>query len=108
MADRSTKPPDTPAAPAGREADQRLAPQMRMMSRTFWNSPQRNKVLALSAALVAVVGATAFGQVKLNAWNQPFYDALSHKDLRGFLAQLSVFAIIAGGLLVLNVAQGWL
>ena len=78
------------------------------MSRTFWNSPQRNKVLALSAALVAVVGATAFGQVKLNAWNQPFYDALSHKDLRGFLAQLWVFGGLAGGLLILNVAQAWL
>ncbi len=86
----------------------RLAPQMRMMFLTFWASPQRNRILLLGLALVVVIGGTAFGQVRLNAWNQPFYDALSHKDLHGFLAQLSVFGILAGGLLVLNVAQGWL
>ena len=34
-----------------------------------------------------------------NAWNRPFYDALSRKDLQEFLAQLSVFGVIIGGLL---------
>src|SRR4029077_10945979 len=58
--------------------------------------------------LVVVVGATAFGQIRLNAWNRPFYDALAHKDLDEFLVQLMVFGIIAGGLLILNVAQAWL
>src|ERR1700680_2654170 len=108
MADRSRKPPNAPANAAERTDGLRLAPQMRMMFRAFWTSPQRNKILLLVAALVAVIGATAFGQVKLNAWNQPFYDALSRKDFRGFLAQLWVFGALAGGLLVLNVAQAWL
>ncbi len=97
-----------PPPAADPTAELRLAPQMLMMFRTFWASPQRNKVLLLGVALVAVIGGTAFGQVKLNAWNQPFYDALSHKDLTGFLKQLVVFGVIAGGLLVLNVAQAWL
>ena len=44
----------------------------------------------------------------VSAWNRRFYDALSRKDLREFLSQLGVFGVIAGGLLVLNVAQGWL
>jgi putative ATP-binding cassette transporter len=108
MADRSRKPSNAPANAAERKDGLRLAPQMRMMFRAFWTSPQRNKILLLVAALVAVIGATAFGQVKLNAWNQPFYDALSRKDFRGFLAQLWVFGALAGGLLVLNVAQAWL
>jgi putative ATP-binding cassette transporter len=108
MADLSSKPSDVPATPAKPAAGMRLAPQMRMMFLTFWASPQRNRILLLGLALVVVIGGTAFGQVRLNAWNQPFYDALSHKDLHGFLAQLSVFGILAGGLLVLNVAQGWL
>jgi putative ATP-binding cassette transporter len=90
------------------EAGRRLLPQMWMMVRTLRASPSRNKIVLLGVALVAVIGATAFGQVKLNAWNQPFYDALSHKDLHGFLHQLTVFCVIAGGLLVLNVAQAWL
>src|SRR5277367_6340865 len=108
MADRSSKPPDVSSPAADPIAELRLAPQMLMMCRTFLASPQRNKVLLLGVALVAVIGVTAFGQVKLNAWNQPFYDALSHKDLHGFLNQLVVFGVIAGGLLVLNVAQAWL
>jgi vitamin B12/bleomycin/antimicrobial peptide transport system ATP-binding/permease protein len=55
-----------------------------------------------------VIGATAFVQIRLNAWNRPFYDALARKDLREFFAQLVAFGVIAGGLLVLNVAQAWL
>lgn len=108
MADPSRKPPHTPATASKQKANQRLLPQMSMMSRTFWASPQRNKILLLGGALVVVIGGTAFGQVKLNAWNQPFYDALSHKDFHGFLAQLWVFGWLAGGLLILNVAQAWL
>ncbi len=87
---------------------ERLAPQVAMMVRAFLASPQRNALVVLGIGLWAVVGATAFGQVELNAWNQPFYDALSRKDLSAFLYQLWIFAMIAGGLLVLNVAQAWL
>ena len=44
----------------------------------------------------------------LNRWNQPFYDALSRRDLPAFMHQLVVFAEIAGGLLVVNVTQTWI
>jgi vitamin B12/bleomycin/antimicrobial peptide transport system ATP-binding/permease protein len=108
MSERSNKPSKVPQPAAGPLAGLGLAPQMSMMFRTFWASPQRNKVLVLGVALVVVIGLTAVGQVRLNAWNQPFYDALSHKDFRGFLEQLTVFGALAGGLLVLNVAQAWL
>src|SRR4029077_15063093 len=40
--------------------------------------------------------------------NQPFYDALAHRDFAQFLVQLGVFGIIAGALLILSVAQRWL
>ena len=108
MADRSSKQSDPPASAAPPVPGVRLAPQMLMMFRAFLASPQRSKLLLLGAATVAIIGVTAFGQVKLNAWNQPFYDALAHKDLREFLGQLIVFCVIAGGLLVLNVAQAWI
>ena len=52
-----------------------------------------------------VIIATAVMQVRLNAWNQPFYDAIERRDLDEFLRQLGVFFVIAGILLVLNVAQ---
>jgi vitamin B12/bleomycin/antimicrobial peptide transport system ATP-binding/permease protein len=47
-------------------------------------------------------------QIRLNSWNRPFYNALTNKDLPGFLSQLVVFGELAGILLVLNVAQMWL
>src|ERR1700722_18142360 len=108
MGDRSSKQSDLPATAAALVAGVRLTPRMLIMFRAFLGSPQRTKLLLLGVAIIAIIGATAFGQVRLNAWNQPFYDALARKDLRGFLDQLMVFGVIASGLLVLNVAQAWL
>ncbi len=85
-----------------------LTPQIKVIWDAFYTSRERAMLLWLSAGLVVVVSATAYGQIKLNAWNKPFYDALSSKDLAGFAAQLLVFVYIAGALLVLNVAQTWL
>ena len=82
--------------------------QLLGMVAALWSSHQRNKLAALFAALVAVVGATAYMQVRLNAWNRPFYDALAHKAASEFFHELLVFGVLAGILLVLNVAQMWL
>ena len=78
------------------------------MASAFWVSRQRNKLLTLAGGLVVVVGATAYMQIRLNSWNRPFYNALTNKDMSGFLTQLGVFGEIAGILLVLNVVQMWL
>jgi len=95
-------PPETEAAHSG------LVPQLMMMGRALLSSPVGKSLIALIAAIFVVIAATAYGQVRLNRWNQPFYDALSRRDFRDFLFQLGMFFIIAGGLLVLNVAQRWL
>jgi putative ATP-binding cassette transporter len=79
-----------------------------MMTRALMASPERNKLYLVGIALCIVVAMTAYGQIRLNAWNRPFYDALSRKDLAAFLDQLVVFSVIASGLLILNVAQVWL
>src|SRR5262249_41177524 len=86
----------------------RLVPQLAIMLRAFWAAPVRNTLLLLAAAIFVVIVATAYGQIRLNYWNQPFYDALSHRDLAPFIQQLGVFGIIAGALLILNVALRWL
>ena len=82
--------------------------QVRGMIAALWTSRQRNTILFLVVALIAIVGATAYAQVRLNAWNEPFYDALAHKNFSEFVRQLIVFAELAGVLLALNVAQMWL
>jgi vitamin B12/bleomycin/antimicrobial peptide transport system ATP-binding/permease protein len=90
------------------EAKESLAAQLGPMARAFWGAPERNSLLGLSGALVAVLAATAYMQIRLNAWNKPFYDALTRKDFPAFIEQLVVFAELAAVLLVLNVAQMWL
>ena len=82
--------------------------QLMMMRRAFMASPVRNTILLLAGGILAIILATAFGQIILNRWNRPFYDAIERRDLTAFLNQLVTFAEIAGGLLVLNVAQTWL
>jgi len=89
-------------------ANSGLVPQLGTMVRALWASPVRNALFLLSGALFIDIAVTAYGQNRLNTWNQPFYDALSHRDYGEFLKQLRVFGIIAGILLVLNVAQRWL
>ena len=96
------------AAPAAPDADSGLVPQLGMMFEALWTSPVRNTLFAMAAALFVVIAVTAYGQIRLNDWNQPFYDALSRRDFGGFMTQLGVFGIIAGSLLVLNVLQRWL
>jgi putative ATP-binding cassette transporter len=85
-----------------------LIPQLRMMFDALWASPARNTLLWQAAAIAIVIAASAYGQIRLNDWNKPFYDAISRHDFGQFLRQLGVFGMIAGVLLVLNVAQRWL
>jgi putative ATP-binding cassette transporter len=107
MTEQSNKPP---SGADGVEAASlsSLVSDFLLMASAFWASRQRNKLLILVGALIAVVGATAFMQIRLNSWNRPFYNALTDKDVSGFLIQLGVFGEIAGVLLILNVMQMWL
>jgi len=79
-----------------------------MMTRAIFASPVGKKLVLLVVAVIVVVIATAYGQIRLNRWNKPFYDALSRRDFREFLYELGVFFVIAGFLLLLNVVQRWL
>jgi vitamin B12/bleomycin/antimicrobial peptide transport system ATP-binding/permease protein len=103
-------PPDPASLRSDRSGtgESALISQLALMSRGLWASRTRNSVAHLTLALFFVIAAAAYGQIRLNTWNQPFYDALSRRDFSQFLVQLGLFAIIAGALLVLNVGQRWL
>lgn len=85
-----------------------LVREMRMMIRVIFASPVGRTLILLVAGVISVIIATAYGQILLNSWNKPFFDALSRRDTRDFLYQLGVFFLIAGFLLTLNVTQRWL
>ena len=82
--------------------------QIATLARGLGTAPERFTLLWLSLAVLVVIILTATAQVALNAWNGPFYNAISERDEGTFLHELVVFFEIAGSLLVLNVVQMWL
>jgi putative ATP-binding cassette transporter len=82
--------------------------QLGLVSRAIASSPVGKTLLILMATILVVIIVTAYGQIRLNRWNKPFFDALSRRDLRDFIYELGVFFVIAGFLLALNVTQRWL
>jgi vitamin B12/bleomycin/antimicrobial peptide transport system ATP-binding/permease protein len=85
-----------------------LGSQLGMIVRALLASPVGKALIWLIAAILVIVIATAYGQIVLNRWNKPFFDALSRRDLHAFMVQLGIFFLIAGAVLILNVAQRWL
>ena len=71
-------------------------------------SPYRGRLGLLAAGMFAVICANSIGQIRLNAWQGSFFDALEQRDLTTFGTQLLVFGLIVSALLVLVVAQTWL
>jgi putative ATP-binding cassette transporter len=70
-------------------------------------SAGRRRLTALAIAIVGIIVLTAVAQLRLNAWQRDFYDALAQRNFLTFLEQLGIFALVAGMLLVLNVGQSW-
>lgn len=85
-----------------------VAAQARMILRAILASPVGRRVVLLAAALIVAILITTYGQIVLNDWNQPFYDALTRRDLNEFLYQLGVYFVIVACLLVLDVSQRWI
>ena len=52
----------------------------------------------LLTVLIAAILVTTYGQIILNQWNQPFYDAITRRDLNDFLYQLGVYFVIVASL----------
>lgn len=84
-----------------------IVSQGSMMMSAFWASPVRNILILIGGSIFLLLVAIAYGQLYLNSWNVPFYDALARRDVDAFLHQLLIFLGIAGTLLVLNVTQTW-
>jgi putative ATP-binding cassette transporter len=82
--------------------------QSRMIFGAIFAPPLGRRIIVLMSVLIAAILATTYGQLALNEWNQPFYDAITRRDLHDFLYQLAVYFVIVGILLVLDVLQRWL
>ncbi|EJN04327.1 ABC transporter ATP-binding protein/permease [Phyllobacterium sp. YR531] len=102
------KPRKVPATSVAGEVQAGLLAQLGVIVDIYWNSPVRNRLILFISGVFGIIILTSVGQVLLNRWNVPFYDALSRRDFPAFLDQLMVFFGIAAVLLVLSVGQTWL
>ncbi len=75
-----------------------LVHQFREFLIALWLSPGGQGLTLLTICTVLIVCATAAAQVGLNAWNRPFYEAISARNSFAFLYELLVFVALAGGL----------
>ena len=100
--------PPAAVEPKATVARDRLLPQLYTLWRALRASRHWRAVGLLAAGIILVVCLNAVGQIRLNAWQGTFYDAIEQRAMAAFTAQLLVFLVIAGGLLVLVVAQTWL
>jgi putative ATP-binding cassette transporter len=82
--------------------------QARMIFRAIFASEVGKRVILLITGLIIAILVTSYGQIILNDWNQPFYDAITRRDVNEFLYQLGVYFVIVSCLLVLDVSQRWL
>jgi vitamin B12/bleomycin/antimicrobial peptide transport system ATP-binding/permease protein len=103
---KNTEPDDTAGSAEAARAG--AGPQSRMILRAILASPAGKRVVILAGALIVAILVTSYGQVILNDWNQPFYDAITRRDLNEFLYQLGVYFVIVSCLLVLDVSQRWI
>jgi putative ATP-binding cassette transporter len=100
--------PDSSNELALRQEFYPLIRALRAFLATLWSTEGRRILSALTIMIVLVICATVVAQVALNAWNKPFYNAIQKRDFSAFAYQSGVFVVIAGSLLILNVAQAWL
>ena len=104
LADR--KPPPGGGKPLA--AENGVIAQLRPLLFGLAASPHRGRLGLLAAGIFVVICGNSIGQIRLNAWQGSFFDALEQRDLATFGEQLLVFGLIVSGLLVLVVAQTWL
>src|SRR5437016_936050 len=65
------------------------------LAKPYWVSEQRSKGLALLAAVVGLSLALVYINVKLNYWNNDFYNALQEKKLDDFYRLIGRFTLLA-------------
>jgi vitamin B12/bleomycin/antimicrobial peptide transport system ATP-binding/permease protein len=74
----------------------------------YWNSDQKWSAGGLLAAVVALNLVYVWLTVRLNRWNNDFYNALQNYDWAKFWWQFAIFGMIAAAIIVVLVYQSYL
>ena len=74
----------------------------------YWTGEEKWSARALLAAVVALNLVYVWLTVRLNAWNNDFYNALQQYDWPVFWWQFAIFGMIAASIIVVLVYQSYL
>ncbi len=68
-----------------------------------WRSDERWRAWLLLGAVIALNLANVYIDVRINQWNNAFFNAIQEKDSHEFFKQLGVFSILAFAAVVISV-----
>ena len=71
----------------------------------FWMGEERWSARLLLGAVIALNLSAVWLNVRLNSWNNDFYNALQEYDWPKFWSQFAIFGMIAASLIVVAVYQ---
>jgi putative ATP-binding cassette transporter len=78
------------------------------IARPYWFSEERWTALALLAAVIVLNLAQVWINVRLNSWRNDFYNSLQEYNESVFWYQMFLFAVLAGGFVVIALYQVYL
>src|SRR4051794_29247305 len=78
------------------------------IARPYWFSEERWFARGLLAALIVMMLAQVWVNLRINSWRNDFYNTLQTYDERGFFWQLAIFITIAMGSVLLSVFELYL
>jgi vitamin B12/bleomycin/antimicrobial peptide transport system ATP-binding/permease protein len=69
----------------------------------YWRSDDKWRAWALLGAVVALNLGNVYVDVRINIWNNAFFNAIQDKNAHEFFKQLGIFGLLAGGAIVISV-----
>jgi len=78
------------------------------LARPYWSSEEKRIAWTLLIAVVALNLGNVYVSVRLNAWNNTFYNALQDYKLRETFVQLGIFCVLATISIILSVYAQYL
>ncbi len=69
----------------------------------YWRSDEKWRAWRLLVAVIALNLANVYIDVRINIWNNAFYNTLQNHDAPGFFKQIGIFSLLAAAAIVISV-----
>jgi putative ATP-binding cassette transporter len=73
------------------------------LSTPYWRSDEKLRAWVLLGAVIALNLGNVYIDVRINQWNNAFFNAIQNHDAAEFFKQLGIFGLLAGAAIVISV-----